>query len=185
MSIQHFAAAPGQIISFLLSSCVKSLVERSTLLIQRGAAPRSSHQQRERGGETESDRAREREREREQHCDTCNPTDSQFPSHVSERLFISVRLNLWLVWQLLLCGRFKHHAVGVCADWAGLDGVIKYLHSVTVYFQNGKPRIGLSAALKYRSSVIVVYTPPCIEVQVCFCFGFSVLKCLTYAHVGN
>lgn len=63
--------------------------------------------------------------------------------------------------------------------------MIKYLHSVTVYFQNGKPRIGLSAALKYRSSVIVVYTLPYIEVQVCFCFGFSVLKCLTYAHVGN
>lgn len=85
MSIQHFAAAPGQIISFLLSSCVKSLVERSTLLIQRGAALRSSHQR------------REREREgggREQHRDTYNPTDSQFPSHVSERLFISVRLNL-------------------------------------------------------------------------------------------
>lgn len=50
MSIQHFAAAPGQIISFLLSSCVKSLVERSTLLIQRGAALRSSHQRREGGG---------------------------------------------------------------------------------------------------------------------------------------
>lgn len=83
MSIQHFAAAPGQIISFLLSSCVKSLVERSTLLIQRGAALRSSHQQRERGGG-----------EREQHRDTYNPTDSQFPSHVSERLFVSVRLNL-------------------------------------------------------------------------------------------
>lgn len=51
MSIQHFAAAPGQIISFLLSSCVKSLVERSTLLILRGAAVRSSHQHggRERG----------------------------------------------------------------------------------------------------------------------------------------
>lgn len=48
MSIQHFAAAPGQIISFLLSSCVKSLVERSTLLIQRGAALRSSHQRGER-----------------------------------------------------------------------------------------------------------------------------------------
>lgn len=84
MSIQHFAAAPGQIISFLLSSCVKSLVERSTLLIQRGAALRSSHQRRERGGGGG----------REQHRDTYNPTDSQFPSHVSERLFISVRLNL-------------------------------------------------------------------------------------------
>lgn len=66
--------------------------------------------------------------------------------------------------------------------------MIKYLHSVTVYFQNGKPRIGLSAAqaaLKYRSNVIVVYTLPYIEVQVCFCFGFGVLKCLSCARVGN
>lgn len=33
MSIQHFAAAPGQIISLLLSCCVKSPAARSTLLI--------------------------------------------------------------------------------------------------------------------------------------------------------
>lgn len=51
MSIQHFAAAPGQIISFLLSSCIKSLVERSTLLIQRscGALLPSAERENERG----------------------------------------------------------------------------------------------------------------------------------------
>lgn len=40
MSIQHFAAAPGQIISFLLSCCVKSPAARSTLLIAGGEEPR-------------------------------------------------------------------------------------------------------------------------------------------------
>lgn len=40
MSIQHFAAAPGQIISFLLSCCVKSTAARSTLLIAGGEEPR-------------------------------------------------------------------------------------------------------------------------------------------------
>lgn len=61
MSIQHFAAAPGQIISFLLSSCLKSLVESATLLIGSGeelrCAPPISGEE-ERGG------AREREGER-------------------------------------------------------------------------------------------------------------------------
>lgn len=61
MSIQHFAAAPGQIISFLLSSCLKSLVESATLLIGSGeelrcAPPISGEEERERG---------ERERDRE------------------------------------------------------------------------------------------------------------------------
>ena len=68
MSIQHFAAAPGQIISFLLSSCVKSLVERSTPLIAGGEEQRRAppipgrERQREKG---EGGREREGERERE------------------------------------------------------------------------------------------------------------------------
>lgn len=56
MSIQHFAAAPGQIISFLLSSCLKSLLESATLLIGGGeelrdAPPISGEEGREREGE--------------------------------------------------------------------------------------------------------------------------------------
>ena len=53
MSIQHFAAAPGKIISFLLSSCLKSLAESATLLIGsreelRCAPPISGEEGRER-----------------------------------------------------------------------------------------------------------------------------------------
>lgn len=56
MSIQHFAAAPGQIISFLLSSCLKSLAESATLLIGSGeelrcAPPISGEEGRGRKGE--------------------------------------------------------------------------------------------------------------------------------------
>lgn len=64
MSIQHFAAAPGQIISFLLSSCLKSLVESATLLIGSGeelrCAPPISGEE-ERGGVREGG-TRERQR---------------------------------------------------------------------------------------------------------------------------
>lgn len=55
MSIQHFAAAPGQIISFLLSCCVKSPAGRPTLLIAGGEEPRRAALL-----PSEADRGRER-----------------------------------------------------------------------------------------------------------------------------